>query len=41
MTSNHEECSIDETLENLRCSVEIYWGCTYLFRKSNKGTWDN
>ena len=41
MTSNHEEYSNDITLENLKCSVQIYWGCTYLCRKSNKGTWGN
>ena len=28
----------DLTLENLKCSVDIYWGCTYLCRKSNEGT---
>ena len=41
MTSNHEKCSDDINLENLKCSVQIYWGCTYLCRKSNKGTWGN
>ena len=25
MTSNHEEYSNDITLENLKCSVQIYW----------------
>ena len=38
MTSNHEEFNNDITLENLKCSVKIYWGCTYLCRKSNEGT---
>ena len=28
----------DITLENLKCSVDIYWGCTDLCRKSNEGT---
>ena len=41
MTSNHEEYSNDITLENLKRSIKIYWGCTYLCRKSNKGTWGN
>ena len=41
MTSNHEKYSDDINLENLKCSVQIYWGCTYLCRKSNKGTWGN
>ena len=41
MTSNHEEYSNDITLENLKCSVQIYWGCTYHYRKSNKETWCN
>ena len=41
MTSNHEEYSNDITLENLKCSVQIYWGFTYLCRKSNEGTWRN
>ena len=41
MTSNHEEYSNDITLGNLKCSVQIYWDCTYLCRKSNKGTWGN
>ena len=37
--SNHEEYCNDITLENLQCSVQIYWGyCTYLCRKSNEGT---
>ena len=38
MTNNHEEYSNDITLENLKCSVQIYWDCTYLCRKSNEGT---
>ena len=38
MTNNNEECSNDITLENLTCSVQIYRGCTYLYRKSNEGT---
>ena len=38
MGSNHEEYSIDITL---KCSVQIYWVFTYLFRKSNEGTWGN
>ena len=38
MTYNHEEYSYDITLENLKCSVQIYWGSTYLCRKSNEGT---
>ena len=41
MTSNHEEYSIDITLENLKCSVEMYWCFTYLCRKTNEGTWGN
>ena len=41
MTSNHEEYSNDITLENLKCSVQIYWGCTYLFSESNKGIWSD
>ena len=41
MTINHEECSNDIALENLKCSVQIYWGSTYLCRKSNEGTWSN
>ena len=41
MTSNHEEYSNDITLENLKCSVQIYWGCMYICRKSNEGTWGN
>ena len=38
MADNHEEFSNDITLENLTCSVQIYWGCTDLCRKSSKGT---
>ena len=41
MASNHAEYSNEITLENLKCSAEIYWGCTYLCRKSNEGTWGN
>ena len=41
MTSSHEEYSIDITLENLKCSVQIYRGFTYLCGKSNEGTWGN
>ena len=29
------------TLENLKCSVQNHWGCTYLCIKSNVGTWGN
>ena len=36
MTSNHGEYSIDVTFENLKRSVEIYWGCTYLAEKVTK-----
>ena len=38
MTSNHEEYNNDITLENLKCSVQIYWGCTCFYRKNNEGT---
>ena len=41
MTSNHEEYSIDITLENLKCLIQIYRGFTNLCRKSNEGTWGN
>ena len=41
MTSSHEEYSIDITLENLKCSVQIYRSFTYLSGKSNEGTWGN
>ena len=41
MTSNREEYSNDITLENSKCSVQIYWGCTYLCRKSDEGTSGN
>ena len=41
MASNHEEYCNDITLENLKQSVQIYWGCTYLYRKSNERTYDN
>ena len=36
MTSNHGEYSIDVTFGNLKCSLEIYWGCTYLAEKETK-----
>ena len=39
MTSNHGEYSNDITLENLKCAVQIYWGCMYLCGESNDGTW--
>ena len=38
MPDNFEEWNNDTTLENLTCSVQIYWGCTYLCRKSSEGT---
>ena len=38
MADHPQECSYDITLENLTCSVQIYWGCTYLCRKSSEGT---
>ena len=38
MADHCEECSNDITLENLTCLVQIYWGCTYLCRKSSEGT---
>ena len=41
MTSNHEEYSNGITLENLKYSVQIYWGCTYLCRKSNEVAFSN
>ena len=41
MTSNHEEYSNDITLENFKCSVQIYGVCTYLCRKGNTGTSGN
>ena len=39
MVHNYEECSNDITLENLKCSVQIYviFECN-LCRKSSKGT---
>ena len=37
-TSNYEEYSNNITLESLKCLAQIYWGCTYLYRKSNEGT---
>ena len=39
MTSSHEEYSNDIALENLNCSVQMYWDSTYLYRKSSEGTW--
>ena len=39
MTSNHGEYSNDITLENLKCAVQIYWGCMHLCGESNDGTW--
>ena len=36
MTSNHEEYNNDITLEILKCSVQMYWGSTYLCRKSDE-----
>ena len=38
MADNREECSNDKTLQNLTCSLQIYWGCAYLCRKSSEGT---
>ena len=38
MTSNYEEYSNAINLENLKCSVQVYRGFTYLCRKSNEGT---
>ena len=38
MANNHEECSSDITLENLKCSVQTYLGGMYLSRKSSEGT---
>ena len=38
MADHREECSNDITLENLTCSAQIYWGCTYLCRKHGEGT---
>ena len=37
-TSNYEEYSNNIISESLKCLVQIYWGCMYLYRKSNKGT---
>ena len=31
MISYHEKYSNDITLENLKCSVQIYWGCVRIF----------
>ena len=39
MTNNYEECSSYIALENLRFSVQIYWGCAYLWSKCNKAAW--
>ena len=39
MASNHGEYSNDITLENLKCAVQIYWGCMYICGESNDGTW--
>ena len=39
MTSNHEEYRNDIALENLKCSLQICSGCTYLCSKSSKKTW--
>ena len=36
MASNHEEYS-NTTLGNLKCLLQIYWGCTYLCRKIKEG----
>ena len=36
MTSNHEEYSYDITLENLKCSVQIYWGLRISAEKVTK-----
>ena len=33
MANNHEESSSDITLENLKLSVQIYWGCMYSSQK--------
>ena len=41
MKSNHEEYSDDITLENLKCSGQIYWGGMYLCMKINEGNWLN
>ena len=38
MTSNHEEYSNDITFKNLKGSIQKYWGCAYLCKKSNEGT---
>ena len=38
---SHEEYSNDKSLENLKCSGQIYWGCTYPCRISNEATWGN
>ena len=41
MTSNHEEYSNYIIFKNLKCSVKIYWDCSYLSRKTNEGTSGN
>ena len=41
MENNHGEYSNDITSGNLKCSVQIYWGVTYVCRKSNEETWGN
>ena len=33
MTRNYEKYSSDVALENLKCSVQIDWVCTYIFAK--------
>ena len=39
MTSNNGEQSNDITSENLKFSLQKYWGCAYLYRKIlNKGS---
>ena len=39
MTSNHEEFSYEITLKfKMFIANVVYWGCTYLCRKSNEGT---
>ena len=36
MTCNHQEYNNDINLENLKCSVQIYWGCTFFAEKLTK-----
>ena len=38
MADNFEESNNDITLDTLTCSVQIYWGCTYLCRRSSEET---